>query len=149
MKSNTFYAVVHVAVKLCSEVSGMAVKSSLTVMLNLDFVFTILVGGIKILKHLCVCVWVFFLSSGNVWYSNWMFLAFYWLLPRLKYRVVYILEFKVCLLETRLWARRPGNESWWGKDFQHTHANQPWGPLSLQHNGYRVIPGGNPAGTWR
>jgi len=47
VKSNNFYAMVHVALKLCSEVSGMAVKSSLSVTLNLDCVFTILVGGSK------------------------------------------------------------------------------------------------------
>jgi len=47
VKLITFYAMVHVAVKLCSEVSGMAVKSSLSVTLNFDCVFTILVGRSK------------------------------------------------------------------------------------------------------
>jgi len=29
------------------------------------------------------------------------------------------------------------------------HANQPWCPPRLLHNGYQVIIGGKAAGTWR
>ena len=35
----------------------------------------------------------------------------------------------------------PGIESRWGRDFP-TRPDRPWGPPSLQYNGYRVFPGG-------
>ena len=56
VKSNTFYAMRHVTVKLCSEASGTAVKSSFSVTLNLDCVSTILVGGPKFKAFMCICV---------------------------------------------------------------------------------------------
>jgi hypothetical protein len=53
---------IHVAVKLCSEAFGMAVKSSYSVTLNLDCAFCNSGGRSQILKHLCVCVCVNILS---------------------------------------------------------------------------------------
>ena len=42
----------------------------------------------------------------------------------------------------------PGIESLWGEIFR-TRPDRPWGPPSLQCNGYRVFPGGKAAGAWR
>ena len=35
----------------------------------------------------------------------------------------------------------PGIESRWGGEIFRTCPDQPWGPLSLLYNGYRVFPG--------
>ena len=43
----------------------------------------------------------------------------------------------------------PGIESRWGGEFFRIRPDQPWGPLNLLYNGYRVFPGGKAAGAWR
>jgi hypothetical protein len=42
----------------------------------------------------------------------------------------------------------PGIESWWGEIFR-TCPDRPWGPPSLQYNGYWVFPRGKAAGAWQ
>ena len=41
----------------------------------------------------------------------------------------------------------PGIESQWGRDFR-IRPDRPWGPSSLQYDGYGVILGGKAAGAW-
>jgi hypothetical protein len=57
---------------------------------------------------------------------------------------------KICLQERKRKYRLdgPGIESRWGEIFV-TRPDRPWAPPSLLYNGYRVIPGGKAAGSWR
>jgi len=49
---------------------------------------------------------------------------------------------------TCYWLNGPRIEPrWWAKFFPPVETG-PWGPPNLQHNGYRVIPGGKGAGAW-
>jgi hypothetical protein len=50
-------------------------------------------------------------------------------------------------IATRYELDGPGIESRWGEIFR-TRPDQPWGPPTLPHNGYRVFPGGKAAGAW-
>jgi hypothetical protein len=49
---------------------------------------------------------------------------------------------------TRYGLDSPGIEFRRRRDFPHL-PDRPWGPPSLQHNEYRVLPGGSAARVWR
>ena len=50
-------------------------------------------------------------------------------------------------IATRYGLDGTGIESLWEQDFPHSF-RPAWGPPSVLNNEYRVIPGGNAAGTW-
>jgi len=52
-------------------------------------------------------------------------------------------------IATRYGLGGPGIESWWGGEIFRARPHRPWGPPSLLHNGYRVIPRDRAAGAWR
>ena len=51
-------------------------------------------------------------------------------------------------IATRYGLDGPGNK-FRGCDIFCTFPDRPWGPRSLLHNGYRVVPVGKGAGAWR
>ena len=55
-------------------------------------------------------------------------------------RQIYLRAFTRLVTGWTVWGSNPG-----GCEIFHTRPDQPWGPRSLLHNGYRVIPGGKTA----
>jgi hypothetical protein len=57
--------------------------------------------------------------------------------------IVIIIEI-IIITRWTVWGLNPG-----GGEIFRTSPDRPWGLPSLLYNGYRVIPGGKAAGTWR